>query len=93
MHMLSERFQVLLSTEQKQRLEAEAKRRGVSVGGLVREAIDGVLGGPTAEDRARALERISARSATTLSIEELNGLLARRGTERWDRLERDGRGV
>jgi hypothetical protein len=40
MSMLTERLQVLIDTEQRRRLEAEAARRGTSVATLVREAID-----------------------------------------------------
>ncbi len=40
MSMLSERLQVLIGAEQRERLEAEAKARGTSVAVLVREAID-----------------------------------------------------
>lgn len=40
MHMLSERTQVLLSPAQRQRLEQLAAERKVSVGSLIREAVD-----------------------------------------------------
>ncbi len=40
MHMLKERLQVLIGTEQRRRLEREAMARGTSVATLVREAID-----------------------------------------------------
>lgn len=40
MHMFSERTQVLLSPEQRQRLERIAKRRQVALGVVMREAID-----------------------------------------------------
>lgn len=93
MLMLSERLQVLLSPEQKQRLEAEARSRGVSVGGLVREAIDGALGGPTADERTRALERTRARRVAFLTPEQLDEILDEAKDERWERLVRDGRGV
>lgn len=92
MRMLSERLQILLSPEQKRRLEAEARTRGVSVGGLVREAIDGVLGGPTADDRARALERTRARRVAFVAPEKLDEILDDARNDRWERLVQDGRG-
>jgi hypothetical protein len=49
--MLTERLQVLIATEQRQRLEQEAKARGTSVATLVREAID--LAFPSDADRRR----------------------------------------
>ncbi|HEY7961103.1 MAG TPA: hypothetical protein VID29_04190 [Solirubrobacteraceae bacterium] len=66
--MLTERLQILVSPEQKQRLEAEARARGESVGGLVRDAIDEQYGGRrftfSDEERTAALER--TRSASTI---------------------------
>jgi predicted transcriptional regulator len=56
--MFSERLQVLLSKEQRRRLEAEAKRRHSSVGALIREAIDSRGGGATLEERSRAIAEI-----------------------------------
>ncbi len=93
MHMLSERLQILLSPEQKQRLESEARSRGISVGGLVREAIEGALGGPSPEVRARALERTRARRVAFLTPQEIDAILDDAKNERWERLVRDGRGV
>lgn len=40
MSMLNERLQVLIHRDQRERLELESRRRGASVGRLVREAID-----------------------------------------------------
>ena len=40
MSMYSERLQVLIEIDQRERLEREAKARGASVATLVREAID-----------------------------------------------------
>ncbi len=61
--MLRERLQILVSTEQKRRLEAEARTRGESIGGLVREAIDERYGRRFTFSRAEreaAVERIRA---------------------------------
>ena len=57
MHMLDRRFQILLDEARYERLAAEARSRGVSVGALIREAIDRTFPEASAR-RARALERI-----------------------------------
>jgi hypothetical protein len=57
MHMLERRFQILLDEARYERLASEATARGVSIGALIREAIDRTL--PEASARkGRALERI-----------------------------------
>ena len=74
--MYSERIQLLVSTEQRRRLEQEAKRRGTSVAAVVRDAVDSKLGGPTREERMAAVERIrSMRGGVFLTPEELNRLV------------------
>ena len=71
--MYSERIQLLISKEQRRRLDREAKRRGTSVASVVRDAVDAQLGGPTREERLAAFERIRARrGAPFLTPEELN---------------------
>lgn len=57
MLMLSRRLQVLIDEERYRRLEQEARSRGVSVGLLVREALDASYP-VTSQDRVRASERI-----------------------------------
>ena len=57
MHMLDRRFQILLDEARYERLASEARSRGVSVGALIREAIDRTFPEASAR-RARALERI-----------------------------------
>ena len=75
--MYKERIQLLVSTEQRRRLEQEAERRGTSVASVVRDAVDAQLGGPTREERRAALERIkNIRSDVFLTPEELNRLVA-----------------
>jgi hypothetical protein len=59
MSMLTKRLQVLVTPQQRRRLAAEAQRRGSSVGELVREAIDSIVGGVSAEERQRAVEEIA----------------------------------
>lgn len=75
MHMFSERVQILLSREQRQRLATEAKRRGTSVGSLVREAIDARFRGFTREERIRAVEEIHQMKGRFLTVEEMERLV------------------
>ncbi len=56
--MLTERLQLLLTRAQRRRLEAEARRRGISVGALVREALDARGRGLPPEERRRAVDEI-----------------------------------
>lgn len=72
MSMFSERLQILVSPEQRRRLEAEAKRRGTSVATLVREAVDDRYGSVTRGERVRALEEIREMRGTFVSPEDLD---------------------
>ncbi len=75
--MYSERIQLLVSKNQRRRLEQEAKRRGTSVASVIRDAVDAQIAGPTPEERHAALERIrSMHSDVFLTPEELNDLVA-----------------
>lgn len=60
--MFGERVQILISRDQRRRLKAEAKRRHTSVGAVIREAIDGRVGGAPSEARSRAVAEIRAMS-------------------------------
>lgn len=74
--MFSERIQLLISREQRRRLEQEAKRRGTSVASVVRAAVDAALPGRTHEQRLAALEQIrNMREAVFLTPEEINRLV------------------
>lgn len=75
MHMLKERMQILISTEQRRRLEREAQRRGTSVASVIREAVDAQLGGATVEDRRAALGEIRAMRGRALSPEQLDRIV------------------
>jgi hypothetical protein len=77
MHMLSERLQILVSKDQRRRLESEAQRRGASVGQLIREAVDAHLGHVGEAERLEALEGIRATRGAFLSPDELNRLVDR----------------
>lgn len=68
--MLTERLQILISPEQRCRLEAEAARRGTSVAALVREALDARFGTTDPGARLRAVEEISRMRGTFLPPEE-----------------------
>ncbi len=72
--MLTQRLQILITPEQKRLLETEARTRGESVGGLVREAIEErYRGGFSRAERIRAAQEIGAmRSAPFLAPAELN---------------------
>ena len=74
--MLTERLQVLLSRAQRLRLQAEAKRRRISVGALIREAIDFRLHTVPVEKRRRAVAKIAAMSGGRfLPVEELERIV------------------
>jgi len=60
--MLTERLQVLVSRAQRRRLEVEARRRGKSVGALIREAVDARVHSTPLADRRRAVAAIRAMS-------------------------------
>jgi hypothetical protein len=73
--MLKERLQILISTDQRRRLEREAQRRGTSVASVIRDAVDAQLGGVTVEDRRAAVDRIGALRGRPLPPEELNRIV------------------
>lgn len=76
MHMYSERLQILISKDQRRRLEAEARRRKASVASVIRDAVEVELGGSTREDRLRAVEAIAGMAATPyLPPEDLQGAI------------------
>ncbi len=65
-------MQILVSADQRRRLEQEAERRGTSVASVVRDAVDAQLGGATPEGRRAAVDRIGALRGRPLSPDELN---------------------
>lgn len=72
--MLNERLQILVTKEQRRRLEAESRRRQTSVASLIRQAIDAHFGAVTQEDRLAALEGIRAMNGRFLAPEALDRL-------------------
>lgn len=80
MCMFSERLQILVSPEQRRRLEAEARRRGTSVAALIRESVDVHLGTPTGGVRADAIAEIRALRGRALPPEEIERLVERERT-------------
>jgi hypothetical protein len=57
--MFSQRLQILISKEQRRRLEAEARRRQASVASVIRDAVDAELGKGSREDRLQAVAAIA----------------------------------
>lgn len=84
--MYSERLQILLTPEQRRRLELEAKRRDVSVASLVREALDARLGSVPADARLRAAEEIGRLAGRFLPPEELDRLAESERVEKLNRI-------
>jgi len=83
MSMLKERLQVLIATEQRERLEREAAARGTSVATLVREAIDRSFP-PGHHRRAAAAAAILGAEPMDVPdaddlVAELDGLRGRHG--------------
>lgn len=88
MCMYSERMQILISPEQRQRLEVEAADRGISVAAAVRQAIDAQYGvGPTRQERIAAAARICSGRAESIPIDELEELIDSRFDDEMERIE------
>jgi hypothetical protein len=71
--MITERVQILLTPQQRRRLEDEARRQGRSVASLVREAIDARFGAVGRHERLAAVDAIAAMSGGRyLTPEQIN---------------------
>jgi len=82
LHMFSERLQILVSKEQRRRLEAEARRRKASVASVIRGAVDAELGGRAREDRMQAVAAIrQIKGIPNLSPEDLRKAIDEARTE------------
>ena len=75
LHMLKERLQILVTADQRRRLELEARRSGVSVGSLVRDAVDARFGSITLEERRRALNEMRAMNGRFVQPDELDRIV------------------
>lgn len=71
MSMYTQRLRVLITSGQRRRFDAEAKRRGSRVATIVRDAIDTTLSGTTHEERIRAVETIKAMKGKHQPVEEI----------------------
>lgn len=87
--MYSQRMQILITPEQRRRLEDESRSTGVSVAALVRAALDARYGsGPTREERMAAAEYLTTGgTAEHIPIEELNELIDSRFDDEMERIE------
>jgi len=71
--MITERVQILLTPQQRRRLEDEARRQSRSVASLVREAIDARYGTVSREERIAAARAIASMSGgRCLTPDEIN---------------------
>lgn len=71
--MITERVQILLTRQQRRRLENEAQRQARSVASLVREAIDARFGTFSREERLAAVDAIGAMTGGRyLTPEQIN---------------------
>lgn len=75
MSMLKERLQVLIDSDQRERLEHESRRRGTSVGRLVRDAIDLAYPVGRASRREAATRLLEADPMAVPDVAELRGEL------------------
>lgn len=74
--MYSERLQILVSPDQRRQLEAEARRRSISVAAVIREAVQQHLGGAVdGRSREEAVARIKELRGTYHPIEELDRIV------------------
>ena len=73
--MYSERLQILVTPEQRRRWELEARRRGTSVTGLIRDSVDRDLGSPDDGERTSAVEAIRGMRGRFLPPDELDRLV------------------
>lgn len=75
MCMYDERLQILINAEQRRRWETEARRRGISVAALIREAVDQHLGSTDRNRRRKALAAIKKMSTPFMTVEEMDRII------------------
>jgi hypothetical protein len=73
--MYCERLQILVTPEQRKRWELEARRRGTSVAGLIRDSVDQEMGSVDGADRASAVDAIRAMRGRFLPPDKLDRLV------------------
>ena len=74
--MQKERLQILVEPEQRRRLDAAAEQRGISVGAVIRDAIDASLRGSGPKRRIGAVQEMrAAAGGPSPSVEEIHELL------------------
>jgi hypothetical protein len=83
-----ERVQILLTAEQRRRLEHEARQRGSSLAALVRDAVDARYGGLPRDERVAAVESIAGMRGEFVPPEELERIV---DEERDEAVEEDHR--
>ena len=81
--MLSKRVEVLFDPQQYERLEREARRRGESVGSLVRGAVEREYLLPSREERQAALRELVSIKLDIGSWEEAKELILRSYLDRF----------
>jgi predicted transcriptional regulator len=81
MHMLSERTQVLLTKEQRARLDRIAADRHMSLGAVIREAID-AYAAPRGKSRGEAVDRLASLGAPVADWETMKREIATGAGER-----------
>lgn len=86
LHMYSERLQILISKEQRRRLETEARRRNASVASVIRDAVDAELGEVERGQRLQAVSAIAAmKTGPYLEPDEMRRLIDEAHSEEIDR--------
>jgi hypothetical protein len=86
--MLKQRLQILVTVDQRRRLEQEARRRGASVASIIRDAVDAQLNAITVADRRAALGEILAMEGQFASPDELNRIVEGERDEQVDAIAR-----
>ena len=83
--MFDQRLQILISPEQRRRVEEEARRRDASVASVIRDAIDAHVGTVDRAAKVRAVEEIRAmRGGRFLTPEELNRIVGEEREAQFD---------
>jgi hypothetical protein len=73
--MYSERLQILLTSDQRRRLQHESKRRKTSVTALIREAVDEHFGVEPEGSKEQAYRSIVARRSRFVAPDKLDELV------------------